>query len=183
MIRTEELLAARRIDGGRQYFTRAYDFGFSQERRGDVQALAEGFDPARRRERRARVPAAGHRRRVQRHAARRPRTSSGLRRARARGVRSRGRQRAHAEQRRPTAAAPWTPPKFYRSSRFGGESTYRFDVGEYSPAARRIVRRDRRATAGRSTSRRRSGLAASQGRDHGRRAPRGIARESGRPRE
>src|SRR6185437_12723395 len=26
MIRTEELLAARRIDGGRQFFTRAYDF-------------------------------------------------------------------------------------------------------------------------------------------------------------
>ena len=36
VIRTEELLAARRIDGGRQFFTRAYDFGFSQERRGDV---------------------------------------------------------------------------------------------------------------------------------------------------
>jgi len=31
MIRTEELLAARRIDGGRQYFTRAYDFGFSKD--------------------------------------------------------------------------------------------------------------------------------------------------------
>jgi LmbE family N-acetylglucosaminyl deacetylase len=30
MIRTEELLAARRLDGGRQYFTRAYDFGFSK---------------------------------------------------------------------------------------------------------------------------------------------------------
>jgi LmbE family N-acetylglucosaminyl deacetylase len=30
VIRTEELLAARRIDGGRQYFTRAYDFGFSK---------------------------------------------------------------------------------------------------------------------------------------------------------
>lgn len=29
-IRTEELLAARRIDGGRQFFTRAYDFGFSK---------------------------------------------------------------------------------------------------------------------------------------------------------
>ncbi len=29
-IRTEELLAARRIDGGGQYFTRAYDFGFSK---------------------------------------------------------------------------------------------------------------------------------------------------------
>jgi LmbE family N-acetylglucosaminyl deacetylase len=29
-IRTEELLAARRLDGGRQYFGRAYDFGFSK---------------------------------------------------------------------------------------------------------------------------------------------------------
>jgi hypothetical protein len=29
-IRTEELLAARRIDGAEQYFTRAYDFGFSK---------------------------------------------------------------------------------------------------------------------------------------------------------
>ncbi|MEJ7739541.1 MAG: PIG-L family deacetylase [Chitinophagaceae bacterium] len=30
MIRTQELLAARRIDGAEQYFTRAYDFGFSK---------------------------------------------------------------------------------------------------------------------------------------------------------
>ncbi len=30
-IRTEELLAARRLDGGRQYFTRAFDFGFSKD--------------------------------------------------------------------------------------------------------------------------------------------------------
>ena len=29
-IRTEELLAARRLDGARQFFTRAYDFGFSK---------------------------------------------------------------------------------------------------------------------------------------------------------
>ncbi|MHB1310852.1 MAG: PIG-L family deacetylase [Gemmatimonadaceae bacterium] len=29
-IRTEELLAARRVDGGSQFFTRAYDFGFSK---------------------------------------------------------------------------------------------------------------------------------------------------------
>jgi LmbE family N-acetylglucosaminyl deacetylase len=29
-IRTQELLAARRMDGGRQYFTRAFDFGFSK---------------------------------------------------------------------------------------------------------------------------------------------------------
>ncbi len=30
LIRTQELLAARRIDGGQQYFTRAIDFGFSK---------------------------------------------------------------------------------------------------------------------------------------------------------
>jgi len=30
MIRTQELLAARRVDGGEQYFTRAYDFGYSK---------------------------------------------------------------------------------------------------------------------------------------------------------
>ena len=30
VIRTEELLAARRVDGAEQFFTRAYDFGFSK---------------------------------------------------------------------------------------------------------------------------------------------------------
>lgn len=30
VIRSEELLAARRVDGAHQYFTRAYDFGFSK---------------------------------------------------------------------------------------------------------------------------------------------------------
>ena len=33
VIRTEELLAARRIDGGRQFFSRAADFGFSKDYR------------------------------------------------------------------------------------------------------------------------------------------------------
>jgi LmbE family N-acetylglucosaminyl deacetylase len=33
VIRTEELLAARRIDGGQQFFSRAYDFGFSKDYR------------------------------------------------------------------------------------------------------------------------------------------------------
>lgn len=32
VIRTEELLAARRLDGAGQFFTRAYDFGFSKSR-------------------------------------------------------------------------------------------------------------------------------------------------------
>ncbi len=30
LIRTQELIAARRVDGGEQFFTRAYDFGFSK---------------------------------------------------------------------------------------------------------------------------------------------------------
>ena len=30
LLRTEELLAARRLDGARQFFTRAYDFGYSR---------------------------------------------------------------------------------------------------------------------------------------------------------
>ncbi|MFW1489852.1 hypothetical protein ACEV9X_23235, partial [Vibrio parahaemolyticus] len=30
LIRTQELLAARKIDGSEQYFTRAYEFGFSK---------------------------------------------------------------------------------------------------------------------------------------------------------
>ena len=31
IIRTQELLAARRVDGGRQFFSRAVDFGFSKD--------------------------------------------------------------------------------------------------------------------------------------------------------
>src|SRR4029077_9520076 len=30
LIRTQELLAARRVDGAEQFFTRAYDFGFTK---------------------------------------------------------------------------------------------------------------------------------------------------------
>jgi LmbE family N-acetylglucosaminyl deacetylase len=57
LLRTEELLAARRLDGARQYFTRAYDFGFSrneeeafshwprEEILGDVVAAIRDFRP------------------------------------------------------------------------------------------------------------------------------------------
>ncbi|MBA3558042.1 MAG: PIG-L family deacetylase [Gemmatimonadaceae bacterium] len=57
VIRTEELLAARRIDGAHQYFTRAYDFGFSrsaeetyahwprEEILGDVIKVVRAFEP------------------------------------------------------------------------------------------------------------------------------------------
>ena len=33
LIRTQELLAARRIDGAEQFFTRAFDFGFTKKSR------------------------------------------------------------------------------------------------------------------------------------------------------
>jgi LmbE family N-acetylglucosaminyl deacetylase len=57
VIRTEELLAARRVDGAHQYFTRAYDFGFSKSAAesfthwphdsllGDVVTIVRGFRP------------------------------------------------------------------------------------------------------------------------------------------
>src|SRR6188768_4292225 len=38
LIRTQELLAARRIDGAEQFFTRAYDFGFSKSPEETMQA-------------------------------------------------------------------------------------------------------------------------------------------------
>ena len=39
--RTQELLAARRLDGGRQYFTRARDFGFSKDYRETLRIWGE----------------------------------------------------------------------------------------------------------------------------------------------
>jgi LmbE family N-acetylglucosaminyl deacetylase len=57
IIRTEELLAARRVDGAEQFFTRAYDFGFSksaaetlmkwghEEILGDVVRVIRTFQP------------------------------------------------------------------------------------------------------------------------------------------
>ena len=33
LIRTQELLSARKMDGGEQFFSRAYDFGFSKKHR------------------------------------------------------------------------------------------------------------------------------------------------------
>ena len=41
VIRTQELLAARRIDGGQQFFTRARDFGYSKDFRETFQFWGE----------------------------------------------------------------------------------------------------------------------------------------------
>ena len=57
VLRTEELLAARRVDGGEQFFTRAFDFGFSKSvdetrerwwgegQLGDVVRIVRAFRP------------------------------------------------------------------------------------------------------------------------------------------
>ncbi len=59
VIRTQELNAARKLDGARQYFTRAYDFGLLQERRGGIPVLAARGDRPGRRPRHPPLPAAG----------------------------------------------------------------------------------------------------------------------------
>ena len=131
-IRTEELLAARRIDGAHQYFTRAYDFGFSKSAEEtyahwpkdsilrDVVSVVRDFKPHVIIAVFSGTPRDGH----GHHQV------SGLLAREAFDL-------AGDSVRMPASVThgrlPWTPLKFYRSARFGGESTYRFDVGEYSP--------------------------------------------------
>ena len=119
LIRTEELLAARRLDGARQYFTRAYDFGYSKTLDETWTHWPRGHRPQGRRADRAAVPAADHRLGLQRHPRGRARPASGG------GLGS-------ASRRSPPPAtppgfpswvarrgsAPWTPLKLYRSTRF-----------------------------------------------------------------
>ena len=61
LLRTEELLAARRLDGARQYFTRAYDFGYSKTLDETWAAVAARHDSQGRGAHRPPVPAPGHR--------------------------------------------------------------------------------------------------------------------------
>ena len=133
-IRTEELLAARRIDGGHQYFTRAFDFGFSKSAAEtykhwpkdsilrDVVSVIRDFRPHVIVAVFSGTPRDGH----GHHQV------SGLLAREAFDL-------AGDSIRLPSSdthgRAPWTPLKFYRSTRFrgAGEATYQFDVGEYSP--------------------------------------------------
>ncbi len=138
MIRTEELLAARRIDGGRQYFTRAFDFGFSktidetfqhwprQVILRDMVAIVRAYRPQVIISVWSGTPADGHGHHQYAGVLARevfdaagdsvrfpPSTLGGLK--------------------------PWTPLKFYRSARFGrgaggaAGDLLRFNVGEYDP--------------------------------------------------
>jgi LmbE family N-acetylglucosaminyl deacetylase len=130
-IRTQELLAARHIDGGRQYFTRAYDFGFSKNAEetythwpkdsilGDVVRVVRAFRPQVMVAFFSGTPRDGH----GHHQV------SGLLAREAYDL-------AGDTVRFPVAGygLPWTPLKFYRSARQNpAEATLRMNVGEYNP--------------------------------------------------
>ena len=135
MIRTEELLAARRIDGGRQYFTRAFDFGFSKNIEEtyqhwphdsimkDMVEIVRAFRPQVIVAVWSGTPADGHGH--HQYA----------------GVLAREVFDAAADSVKYPASSvhglkPWTTAKFYRSARRGGGAgpgVLGFDVGEYDP--------------------------------------------------
>lgn len=130
-IRTEELLAARRIDGARQFFTRAYDFGFSKTAEetyrhwphdtllGDVVRVVRNFRPH--------VIVAVF--------SGTPRDGHGHHQVS--GMLAREVYEVAGDTTRyspATFGAPWTPLKFYRSSRSNrDDATLAVDIGEYDP--------------------------------------------------
>jgi len=134
-IRTQELLAARRIDGGHQFFTRAYDFGFSksaeetfkhwdhEELLRDVVTVVRAFRPNVIVAVFSGTPSDGHgHHQVSGIVAREAYDVSG------------DTVRFPIEQFGPT----WEAQKFYRGARFTGvQATLSFNVGEYDPVAGR----------------------------------------------
>ena len=131
VVRTEELLAARRIDGGHQFFTRAYDFGFSKSAEetyqhwpkdsilGDVVEIVRAFRPHVVVAVFSGTPRDGH----GHHQV------SGMLAREAYDV-------AGDSVRYPASryGAPWLPLKFYRAARFDPDAgTLRMNVGEYDP--------------------------------------------------
>lgn len=131
VIRTEELLAARKIDGAHQYFTRAYDFGFSKTAAesfahwphdsllGDVVKVVRAFRPQVIVSVFSGTPRDGH----GQHQV------SGILAREAYDL-------AGDTVRFPARiyGAPWTPLKFYRGARFSPEQgTLAINVGEYDP--------------------------------------------------
>ena len=133
MIRTEELLAARRLDGGRQFFTRAYDFGFSKTAEEtyrhwpkdsilrDVVAVVRAFRPQVIVAVFSGTPRDGHGHHQ---------VSAML----AREAFDAAADTVRFPSRMTLGLGAWTPSKFYRASRFTpAEATVTFNVGELSP--------------------------------------------------
>jgi LmbE family N-acetylglucosaminyl deacetylase len=133
MIRTEELLAARRLDGGRQFFTRAYDFGFSKTAEEtythwvkdsilrDVVTVVRAFRPQIIVAVFSGTPRDGH----GHHQV------SGLL---AREAFDAAADTVRFPRRLTLGLGAWSPAKFYRAQRFNpAEATLSFNVGELSP--------------------------------------------------
>ena len=134
-IRTEELLSARRIDGGHQYFTRAYDFGFSktaeetfkhwdhEEVLRDVVTVVRSFRPTIIVAVFSGTPSDGHGHHQ------------------VSGIVAREAYDLSADTVRfPTATygPMWEAQKFYRGARFTGvQGTLSFNVGEFNPVSGR----------------------------------------------
>ena len=149
-IRTEELLAARRLDGGHQYFTRAFDFGFSKTAEetykhwdhdsllADVVTVIRAYRPQVIVAIFSGTPADGHgHHQVSGQLAREAFDLAG------------------DTLKFPVAkyGAAWTPAKFYRNARFGrGPRTMTMNVGEYDP----VLGRSYAEIAGESRSQHRS---------------------------
>ncbi|MDQ6717580.1 MAG: PIG-L family deacetylase, partial [Gemmatimonadota bacterium] len=132
VIRTEELLAARRIDGAHQYFTRAYDFGFSKTADeafshwpkdsllGDVVKVVRAFKPQ--------VMIAFF--------SGTPRDGHGQHQVSAILAREAYESAAEDTVKFPVSkfGAPWRVSKFYRSGRQDPQlATLTINVGEYNP--------------------------------------------------
>ncbi len=131
VIRTEELLAARRIDGARQFFTRAYDFGFSKTAVetfkhwpkdsvfGDVVRIVRAFRPQLIIAVFSGTPRDGHGHHQ------------------VSGMLAKEAYEASMDTVRfpiSTYGAPWTVSKFYRAARFNPTgATLKIDVGGYDP--------------------------------------------------
>lgn len=131
VIRTAELMSARRIDGAQQYFTRAYDFGFSKDTIDtfkhwpkdsllrDAVRVVRDFAPH--------VIVAIF--------SGTPRDGHGQHQASAIIAKEVWDAAADTE-RFPEGefGRAWTPLKFYRNARFSpGEATLKMNVGEYNP--------------------------------------------------
>ncbi len=135
IIRTEELLAARRVDGAHQFFTRAYDFGFSKSAAetyahwpkdsllNDVVTVVRSWRPH--------VIVAIF--------SGTPRDGHGQHQVSALLAKE-AYERAGDTIRFPASGfgPAWTPLKLYRAARFAPmAATLRFNVGEYNPQLRR----------------------------------------------
>lgn len=152
MIRTQELLAARRLDGARQYFTRAYDFGFSRNAEEtftrwdrelllrDVVSVVRAFRPHVIIAVFSGTPRDGH----GHHQA------AGMLAREAFDVAA---DTVRLPPRATNGLGAWAPAKFYRGQRFRpDDATLRMNVGEYNP----VLGRSYAEIAGESRSQHRS---------------------------